>query len=166
LTTFFEDSILWATVLRLKSVIEGVNPGKAYLEALVNVLAHELSGSDQQPTRALPGNRGGLASWQKRAITAYIEEHVNEQISLVTLARLARLSQHHFCRTFKQSFGVPPYEYQLRRRMQQAKVLLSDRAISITDVGLSLGYSNTSSFSRTFRKITGQTPTDFRKNLK
>jgi AraC family transcriptional regulator len=100
-----------------------------------------------------------------RAVTAYIEEHLNEQISLVTLARFAELSQHHFCRAFKQSFGVPPHGYLLRRRMQQAKILLCDRATSITAVGLNLGYSNTGSFSLAFRKITGRTPSEFRRNI-
>jgi AraC family transcriptional regulator len=163
---FFEDPTLWATAIKLKSVLESNNLGTAYLEALVNVLAYELSRSGHELARALPTNRGGLASWQMRVVTAYIEEHLNEQISLVTLARLARLSQHHFCRAFKQSFGVPPHGYHLRRRMQQAKLLLSDRATSITEVSLNLGYSNSSSFSLSFRKITGQTPTEFRRNLK
>jgi AraC family transcriptional regulator len=162
----FEDSILWATVMKLKAALESNNGRTAYLEALVNVLTHELSCLGEELTRALPPNRGGLASWQIRAVIAYIEEHLNEQISLVTLARLARLSQHHFCRAFKQSFGIPPHGYHLQRRMRQAKVLLSDRATSITEVGLILGYANSSSFSLTFRKITGQTPSQFRRNFK
>jgi len=163
---FFEDAILWATATKLKSVLENDNISTVYLEALLNVLAHELSCSGRELTRALPANRGGLASWQMRAVSTYIEEHLNEQISLATLAQLTRLSQHHFCRAFKRSFGVPPHGYHLRRRIQQAMVLLSDRATSITDVALILGYSNSSSFSLAFRKITGQTPREFRRNLK
>jgi AraC family transcriptional regulator len=163
---FFEDSILWATAIKLKSVLESNNSGTAYLEALANVLAHELSHSGGEATPGLPANRGGLASWQMRAVTAYIGEHLNEQISLVTLARLARLSQHHFCRAFKRSFGVPPHEYHLRRRMEEAKLMLSDRVTSITEVAFNLGYSSSSSFSLTFRKITGQTPSEFRRKFK
>jgi AraC family transcriptional regulator len=163
---FFEDSILWATATKLKSVIESNRPeSMLYLEALANVLAHELSRSGQEPAQASPASRGGLASWQKRAVTDYIEEHLDERMSLVTLARLARLSQHHFCRAFKQSFGIPPHGYRLQRRVQRAKVLLSDRATSITDVALILGYSFTSSFTVAFRKITGHTPSEFRRNV-
>jgi AraC family transcriptional regulator len=162
----FEDSILWATSMKLKTALESNNSRTAYLEALVNVLAHELSWSGQEASRALPANRGGLATWQMRAVIAYIEEHLTEQISLVTLARLARLSQHHFCRAFKQSLGIPPHTYHLRRRMQHAKALLSDRTTSITEIGLLLGYSNSSSFTLAFRKITGQTPSGFRRNFK
>jgi AraC family transcriptional regulator len=160
----FEDSILWATAIKVKTVLEDGNRGPAYLEALVNLLAHELPRSGQEPVPAST-NRGGLAGWQRRAADAYIEEHLNQQISLATLARIARLSQYHFCRAFKQSFGIPPLAYHLRRRMQRAMVLLSDPAASITEVGLTLGYSNSGSFSLGFRKITGQTPRDFRRNL-
>jgi AraC family transcriptional regulator len=131
----------------------------------VNVLAHELPHSSRQPAAPLPANRGGLASWQARAVAAYIEEHLSEQVTLLTLAGIARLSTHHFCRAFKQSFGVPPHNYHLARRIQQAKLQLSDRATSITEVGMILGFSCASSFSDTFRKITGQTPSQFRKSL-
>jgi len=163
---FFEDSIVWATATKLKNVIESNQSESApYFDALASVLAHEISRSGQELSWPTPATRGGLASWQRRAVTAYIEEHFDEQIPLVTLARLARLSQHHFCRAFKRSFGIPPHGYHLQRRMERAKVLLSDRANSITDVALILGYSFNSSFTLAFRKITGQTPSEFRRNV-
>ena len=163
---FFEDSTLWATAIKLKSVLESNSSDTAYLEALLDVLAYELWRSGQEPTRALPANRGGLASWQMRVVGDYIGQHLNEQVSLAKLASLTRLSKHHFCRAFKQSFGISPYGYHLRRRTQQAQLLLSDRTTSITDVAFDLGYSSSSSFSLTFRKVTGQTPSQFRRNLK
>jgi AraC family transcriptional regulator len=163
---FFEDPILWATAVKLKSVLESENVDTAYLESLANVLAHELSCSGQDVAWTSPPNRGGLASWQIRAVSAYIEEHLNEQIPLITLARLARLSKHHFCRAFKHSFSIAPHRYHLRRRMQQAKVLLADRTASVTEVSVILGFTSISSFSDTFRKISGQTPSQFRRSLK
>src|SRR5262245_40654126 len=163
---FFEDPVVWATATKLKNVIESNRPESAlYFDALASVLAHELSRSGQQLAWAKGASRGGLASWQKRAVTAYIEEHLNDRISLGTLARLARLSQHHFCRAFKQSFGIPPLGYHLQRRIERAKVLLSDPANSITHVALILGYAFTSSFTLSFRKVTGQTPSEFRRNV-
>jgi AraC family transcriptional regulator len=162
--TFFEDPILWATATKLKNVIERNQPeSNLYFDA--SVLAHELSRSGRELARTFPASRGGLASWQKRAVIGYIEEHLDERVSLVTLARLARVSQHHFCRAFKQSFGIPPQGYLLQRRIERAKMLLSDRANSITDVALTLGYAFNSSFTLAFRKITGQTPSEFRRNV-
>jgi len=164
---YFEDSIVWETAAKLKRVIEGAREKKtAYLEALTKVLALELSRVDDSGVRDVSVNRGGLASWQKRIVASYIEDHLSERIRLVTLAGLVRLSQHHFCRAFKQSFGRPPHEYHVHRRIEQAKVLLAEGAASVTDVGLTLGYAQTSSFSVAFRKMTGRTPSEYRREFK
>ena len=164
---YFEDSMVWETAAKLKKVIEsGQAESTSYLEALSNVLAHELSRSNHNVVRDSSVNRGGLASWQRRAVLGYIEEHLGEQISLLTLAGLARLSEHHFCRTFKQSFGIPPHQYHVQRRMEHAKVLLAEQTASVTDIALTLGYTQNSSFSTAFRKMTGWTPTEYRREFK
>jgi AraC family transcriptional regulator len=164
---YFEDSLAWETASRLKNTIErGQAKSMPYLEALSGVLAHELTRGEREPVREPAINRGGLASWQKRAVVEYIESHLGEQVCLLKLAELARLSLHHFCRAFKQSFGIPAHQYQVRRRMEVAKLLLADRKTSVTDIALSLGYSQTSSFSNAFRKTTGWTPTVYRREFK
>src|ERR1700739_821658 len=106
---FFDDSVIWDTATKLRHVIESGKANKSYIDALTSVLAHELSRSDEEELPNSPVHRGGLATWQMRSVTKYIEEHLGEQISLVTLAKLVRLSQAHFSRAFKQSFGVPPH---------------------------------------------------------
>jgi AraC family transcriptional regulator len=163
----FEDPILWKTAAKLKSVIEvGKARGIHYSEALTQVLMHEQPQSDQDPTFAPPPCRGGLATWQMCAVTAYLERHLSEQISLATLARITRLSEEHFCRAFKRSFGLPPHHYHVKRRIERAKLLLGDRANSVTDIALMLGYSQTSAFSVAFRKTTGLSPREFRRDFK
>jgi AraC family transcriptional regulator len=137
-----------------------------YLEALSDVLAHELSRTNHEVVAEPIVSRGGLASWQKRAVVEYVEEHLDEQICLLKLAELARLSLHHFCRAFKQSFGIPAHQYQVQRRMEVAKLLLADRTRSVTDIALTLGYAQTSSFSSAFRKTTGWTPTVYRREFR
>lgn len=164
---FFEDSVLWETAAKLKSAVEGRQGGTLYSEALAAVLAHELPRSDREPGRTCsPVSRGGLTGWQMRAVTGYIEQHVSEQISLDTLAQLARLSQHHFCRAFKRSLGISPHQYLVQRRIERAKALLADRENSITHVALILGYSQASAFSLAFRKTTGRSPREFRRDFK
>jgi AraC family transcriptional regulator len=163
----FEDVVVWETAAKLKSAIENGQARRTpYLSALSSVLAIELSRCEDNSERDAVLNRGGLACWQKRAVVGYIEEHLGEQICLVTLAQLIRLSQHHFCRAFKRSFGIPPHQYQVQRRIEQAKLLLSDPSISITEVGFTVGYSQPSSFSVAFRKITGWTPSEYRREFK
>ncbi|MDA9424990.1 hypothetical protein XH97_23130 [Bradyrhizobium sp. CCBAU 53380] len=165
---YFQDALVWQTAFKLKKAIESCGTECApYLEALCGVLAHELSMPDSDLVReSAPVSRGGLASWQKRVVVEYMEEHLGEQVCLLKLAELTTLSVHHFCRAFKRSFGMPAYQYQVLRRMEFAKLRLADRAASITDIALSLGYAQTSSFSSAFRKATGWTPTKYRRELK
>ena len=98
-------------------------------------------------------------------MSAYIEEHIAAQVPLATLAHSVRLSAYHFCRAFKQSFGIPPHRYHIKRRIERAKTLLADPASSVTDIALELGFSETSSFTAAFRKATGTTPTAYRRSL-
>jgi AraC family transcriptional regulator len=162
---FFEDPTLWNTAIKLSSLIE--NSGSEsilYIHALGTVLAHELVRLNAG-TPLDASLRGGLAAWQQRTVTDYIEEHVADQISLSTLAQLARLSPYYFCRAFKQSFGIPPLRYHNSRRIEHAKTLLAKPASSVTDIGLTLGFSETSSFTAAFHRATGLTPTAFRRSL-
>jgi AraC family transcriptional regulator len=115
--------------------------------------------------RAEPPIKGGLAAWQQKAVTAYIEERMADRISLATLAQLARLSPYYFCRAFKQSFGIPPHRYHTNRRIERAKELLAKRDVSVTDIGMTVGFSETSSFSAAFRKATGTTPSSYHRSL-
>ena len=164
---FFENAALWDTALKLAAVIEsGGSDNQSYVEALGVVLAHELVRLNCSAPRQEPPVRGGLAPWQQRAVTTYIEEHLAEPIPLATLAGLARLSTYYFCRAFKQSFGVPPHRFHTNRRIERAKALLADAAPSVTDIGLRVGFSETSSFSAAFRRATGLTPTAYHRSLR
>jgi AraC family transcriptional regulator len=163
---FFEDSALWDTALKLTTLIEGAGSDhRLYVEALGVVLAHELARLNAGAPRMEPQVRGGLAAWQQRTAVSYIEEHLAEAISLATLAQLVRLSPHYFCRAFKQSFGMPPHRYHTSRRLERAKALLAKPAPSVTDIGFTVGFSQTSSFTAAFRKATGLTPTAYHRSV-
>jgi AraC family transcriptional regulator len=163
---FFEDPTLSDTALKLKRLIERAGANSSpYLEALGIVLAHELIRLNAGPPRIEVPMRGGLAGWQQRVITTHIEEHLAEQISLTALARLVGLSPYHFCRAFRQSFGTPPHRHHTGRRIERAKTLLVESASSVTEIGLAVGFRETSSFTTAFRKATGRTPTAYRRSL-
>jgi len=163
---FFYDRDLRETALKFKSQVE--NPGsmpRLYAEALGIVLTHELVRINSGAARREPVNRGGLAPWQQKRVAAYIEERVANDIPLATLAELARLSPYHFCRSFKRTFGMPPHRYHAIRRIERAKQLLADRQLSVTTIALDVGFSDTSRFSAAFHRLTGQTPSCYRRNL-
>lgn len=163
---FFENAAVWETALKLRLLIEesgGAN--RLHFEALGVVLAHELVGPHVGASEAKAPIKGGLAAWQQRLVIEYLDAHVSEHVSLAELARLARLSPHHFCRAFKQSLGVPPHRYHNQRRIERAKTLLAKPNLSVTAIAFDVGFSEASSFSAAFRKLTGCTPTTYRRSL-
>ena len=163
---FFEDAALWQTALKLGRLLDAPDANSGlFLEALGVILAHELVRPEAARHRAEPRARGGLSGWQKRTVIDFIEENLAENISLAKLARLIQLSPYHFCRAFKQSFGVPPHRYHSLRRIDRAKALLANPNDSVTNIGMAIGFSETSSFTAAFRKASGMTPTDYRRGL-
>lgn len=163
---FFSNATLWEAASKLVAIGEADDPAsRSYCEALGIVLAHEIVRLSAVPDANRVLARGGLAGWQKRVVTAYIDEHLGEPIPLAKLAELARLSPHYFCRAFKQSFGVPPHRYHTGRRIERAKALLAESAKSVTEIGLTLGFSETSSFTAAFRRMTGQSPMAYRRDF-
>jgi AraC-like DNA-binding protein len=163
---FFDDPALWATAVKLRRLMQGDGTDSRLLfEALGVILAHELARPEPARCDVAPRARGGLAAWQQRTVKEYIAANLAEPISLATLANLVRLSTYHFCRAFKQSFGVPPHRYHTGLRMELAKALLAKPVQSVTDIGMTVGFSETSSFTAAFRKATGQTPTAYRRGV-
>jgi AraC family transcriptional regulator len=163
---FFEDERLWQTALALANLIEQPGPGdQLYFEALGVVIMYQLLRLNRGGPDGQHQVRGGLAAWQQRIATAYIEDHLAERIELVTLAQLVRQSPFHFCRAFKQSFGTPPLRYHTKRRIEYAKLLLAKPATSVTDIALTIGFGCSSSFATAFRKATGFTPTAYQRSL-
>jgi AraC family transcriptional regulator len=159
----FEDNGLWETIFKLKAQIGSGD--HMYAEALGGLLAHELLRLNGANPASSPADRGGLAKWQQKRIMEFMEEHLAEDVSLDVLADLVRLSRYHFLRSFKRSFGEPPYRYWTTRRIERAKALLADPRASITEIAFDVGFSGTSAFSATFHRITGQTPTGYRRNM-
>jgi AraC family transcriptional regulator len=163
---FFQDASLWSTLGKLKGLVASADRESVpYFEALGAVLMHELLRLSGCTIPSGPLARGGLAAWQRRLVASYVEEHLSEAISLSTLAYLVRLSPYHFSRVFKQSFGMPPHRYHTHRRIERAKILLGQHAFSVTDIGLSLGFNETSSFTTAFRKIAGLTPSRYQRSI-
>jgi AraC-like DNA-binding protein len=74
------------------------------------------------------------------------------------LARVSRVSEAHFARSFKQAFGAPPHRYLLTRRIERATALLRDTDRSITEIAFDTGWESLGTFGRTFRDVTGESP--------
>ena len=161
---FFFDQAIWDTALKLKAEVGNSDPGsRQYADALGLVLMHELIRLERAASAATAPLRGGLPTWQQRRVMEFIEEHLAEEISLAALAEVVDLSLYHFARAFTQSFGVPPHRYHMARRIDRARGLLEKPTLSVTQIGIQIGFREASSFTRAFRKFTGLTPTEYRR---
>lgn len=164
---FFENAALWQTAQKLKMLVGVGGPATAgYAEALGAVLAHELVRLSQSARPSASSARGALGGWQKRVVAEYIDEHLDEPISLAMLAGLARLSPFHFARAFRQSFGMPPHRYHTNQRVERAKTLLAKASHSVTNIAIDVGFAETSSFTKAFRTLAGVTPTQYRRSIR
>jgi AraC-like DNA-binding protein len=86
----------------------------------------------------------------------------HEPLNVRAVAAVAHLSEAHFSRSFRATFGETPHRYLQRRRVERAMFLLRETDRSVTDVCFDVGFTSLGTFSRTFREIVGETPSDYR----
>lgn len=85
-----------------------------------------------------------------------------QPLDVPALARIAHVSQAHFIRTFRATFGETPHRYLQRRRVERAMSLLRETDRSVTDICFEVGFASPGTFSRTFRDIVGRSPRTYR----
>ena len=86
-----------------------------------------------------------------------------QPLDVPSLARIAHVSEAHFIRTFRATFGETPHRYLQRRRVERAMFLLWHSERSVTEICFDVGFTSLGTFSRTFRSIVGESPTAYRK---
>lgn len=94
----------------------------------------------------------------------YIKENLAEPLTLEAMAQEGSLSKYYFCREFKKNIGMTPMQFLARIRVKRSKDLLR-KSLPISTIAMKVGFNDLSAFNRQFRKLVGQTPTDFRKSL-
>lgn len=93
-----------------------------------------------------------------------IDRAYAQPLDIPALAALAHVSEAHFIRTFRSTFGETPHRYMQRRRVERAMFMLRESDRSVTDICMEVGFTSLGTFSRTFSEILGQTPTSYRQN--
>jgi AraC-like DNA-binding protein len=84
-----------------------------------------------------------------------------QPLDIPTLARLAHVSEAHFIRTFRATFGETPHRYLQRRRVERSMFLLRESGRAVSEICLEVGFTSLGTFSRTFRDITGESPSAY-----
>lgn len=94
-----------------------------------------------------------------------IDSSYQEPLDLEALARAARVSSRHLSRSFRRTFGATPYQYLLARRLERARHLLRTTDMQVAEICLEVGFNSVGSFTTTFRRVVGVTPTTYRKAM-
>ncbi len=159
--TFLDDPLQAARFHRLTR-LDWHEPGE---RVLTSSLAHEMLGHlllTQVGIRDGLHLKGGLAAHQRRRLVEFIDAHLAEPLSLGTLAQLCNLSEYHFARMFRSSFGMPPHQYVLARRLQRARELLQNTLLPLGEVALACGFASASHFAHRFGQTVKVTPGEYR----
>ena len=156
------DPLILQIGLALKADLESHKPGgRLYAETLTNALSVHILRNYSAHSHKSVRYLGGLSPTQLKLVTDYINNHLDQELSLEELAAIAQLSAYHFCRSFKRSTGLTPHQYIIRQRVERAKLLLKDGKMGISEVAIACGFTHQSHLNRHFKRLTGVTPKFF-----
>ena len=147
-----------------EELLERGTGGRVHAEALATALIVYLFRTYGNSYTGIRTHAGGVNGMRLRRVIEYIEEHLNEDISLCTLAAIAGISVHHFHEVFKAEAGTAPHHFLIQRRVHRAKELLLGTSMSIAQIAGEVGFSGQSHLTLHFRRLAGITPLRFRLN--
>ncbi|MEH2513756.1 AraC family transcriptional regulator [Nitrobacteraceae bacterium AZCC 1564] len=134
-----------------------------FRQQLTDLLATRLLAAHTGLPPAYQPALGGLSPSVLRRAIERLRSDSDVDVSLAALASEAGLSRFHFCRAFKESTGLSPHSWLRQYRLEQAMNLLRDPNNSVAAVAAALGYASQTAFAAAFRKLTGETPSDWRR---
>jgi AraC family transcriptional regulator len=159
--TSFLDPLIHNIGLALKSALEIDGLGsRLYAESMANALAVHLL-SRYSTRKLVVRHYRGLSQQQLKQVTDYINEYLDQDLSLAELAAVVQLSAYHFARLFKQSTGVSPHQYLIRCRVERAKQLLLKSDFTIAQIALAVGFASQPHLNYHFKRLEGMTPKTF-----
>jgi AraC-like DNA-binding protein/ligand-binding sensor protein len=125
---------------------------------LLSVFADQLAAIGNRIETDAEGAQPKLVSKAKR----YIRDHFSERISLDEAAQAVNSSTRHFCKVFKEATGITFTDYLARVRVEEAQNLLQNPHLRVSEIAFETGFESISQFNRSFKRVTGKTPTQFR----
>ena len=153
------DLSLASKFARLHQTLSGTAPQLEQDTRLLSVLSRLITRCAQPPPKcAVPSP--SRAVFRARD---YLAAHCEEDVSLTALARIAGLSEYHFCRAFGATVGMPPHQYQLQARIHCAKRLIV-AGMPLAQIATQVGFAQQSHFGWHFKRLVGVTPGQYAHN--
>ena len=160
----FKDTFLAALLEGLRGEVSSGRPtSPLFVQGVAQALAVHLARNYAELTRDVREYKGGLPGFKLRKTTDLMAAHLEQEFSLIRLAREADMSEFHFSRLFKRSTGLTPSQYFIHLRMEKARRLLRETSKSVIEIGLEVGYTSPSHFARIFRREVGIPPSEYRR---
>ncbi len=130
------------------------------LAEAASLLRQQLDGG---PEAAAVDARGRLLAWQARKVRDYIDTHLAEALRVQDLCSLLQLSEAHFSRSFRRTFGESPHAFLVRQRLRRAERYMLETGASLSEIALQCGFTDQAHLSKHFRQHTGRTPGSWRR---
>lgn len=158
------DPLIYGIGWALKTELEtnGLE-GSLYIDSLTTTLVNHLLQHYSTQKKSSPLTSQGLSKRQLKQVIEYVDQHLDQNLTLAALAAIAHMSPSYFSALFKQSTGLAPHQYVIQCRINRAKQLLL-QGMSVAEVALNLGFSHQSHLSRHFKRLVGVTPKAFLKS--
>jgi AraC family transcriptional regulator len=156
----YDERVTHCAALLAEECNSSLPENRMYGESLTMALMAALFGSQKASNQAV---NSGLARWQLRRVLEFLDAHLTEDIGLDELAQSVGLSQSQFARAFKASTGLPPYKWWLNNRIKRAQEMLLNSSDSLSEIAMQNGFADQSHFTKTFRRLTGTTPANWKR---
>jgi AraC family transcriptional regulator len=158
-----DDAVLVPLVEAITAeVLRGGSSGARFADAMIAAIATQLI---RLFGEAQKQHKGGLTGRTMRLLSDHIDAHLEDDIAVEQLAAIARLSQAHFSRAFKEVTGQTPHAFVITRRLDRGKRLLADTDDTVAHIALRCGFSDQAHFARAFSGAFGLSPSQYRKGF-
>jgi AraC family transcriptional regulator len=160
------DPLIYQISLALKQELETNRLGnRLYVDSLKTMLTATLLKNYSAKKPLLSDRTNTFSPSRLKQAIEYIDANLAKDLSLAEIAAVVHVSPYHFARMFKQETGLSPHQYVLRHRIIKAKQLLINPNHPLLKISQQVGFDSQSHFIKVFRKYTGTTPKNYRKEI-
>ncbi len=160
------DPLIHQMGLALKAELEtGGADSQLYAESMGTALSVHLMRRYSVRLPQIKEYTGGLPKYRLKQAIAYINENLDQHLTLSELSSVVQISPHYFASLFKQSTGLAPHQYVTKCRIERAKQLLLQRDLTLVEICYQVGFQNQSHFTRVFRQYVKTTPKAYRDSI-
>jgi AraC-like DNA-binding protein len=155
----FDDRVMYGLATALLDQVERASERSALFidHVALAFFAHVMRTYGNGPVPD-DSTSGALSPWQIRRVLDFLAAHLGDDPTVAELARECGLSAGYFARAFRQTTGVTPHQWLIRKRVERARGLLLGNRLGLADIALACGFVDQSHFTRVFAKLEGETP--------